>query len=102
MAETNRKQTGEQIKKGREHAITITERGRISVIGVNDVRAFDTESAELDTVLGILCIEGSELRLDMLDTEKGEAEINGKIDAVSYVDKDSGEKKGIFKRLIGC
>lgn len=102
MSEINRKQTGDTVKRSKEHTLSLEERGRLRVSGVNDVVAFDTEGAELDTVLGVLSVEGSGLKLDMLDTDSGMVEINGRIDSIVYSDTDTPKKQGLFKRLIGC
>lgn len=102
MSEINRKQAGEQPKRSKDHALSLEERGQLRVSGVNDVMSFDSDSAELDTVRGILSVEGNGLKLDMLDTDSGIVEINGRIDSIIYSDSGEGEKKGIFKRLMGC
>lgn len=102
MSEINRKLTADNQKGAKEHELSLTQRGRLCVSGVVDVTSFDQDGAELETVLGRLSVEGSGLKLDMLDTESGSVEINGRIDAISYSDADTTEKKGIFKRLLGC
>lgn len=102
MSEINRKQTTEQQRGNGEHSLSLDKRGRLCVSGVIDVSSFDSDSAELETVMGILSVDGSGLKLDMLDTESGNVQINGRIDSIAYSDSDTSEKKGIFKRLIGC
>lgn len=102
MSEINRRQTGDQPKRSKEHTLSLEERGRLRISGVIDVTSFDSDSAELETVLGILSVEGGGLKLDMLDTESGNVEINGRIDSIAYSDSGTNEKKGIFKRLMGC
>ena len=102
MSDINRKQSSEQLKKSKEHTLSLLERGKLRVSGVNDVTSFDSEGTVLDTVLGIMSVDGSGLKLDLMDTESGTVEINGRIDSIAYSDRDSGERRGLFKRLMGC
>ena len=66
---------------------------------MREVLSFDSESMALDTELGILNIEGSELCVTKLDTEGGAVEFNGRINGMFYSDGEE-EKKGFFGRLF--
>ena len=49
------------------------------------------EKVLLDTDMGMLTIKGKELHISRLSLELGEADLEGKVDSISYSDK--GHKK---------
>ena len=92
-------------KRDPMQAQTLSLRGRksLEVNGVNDVVRLDEEGVVLSTVCGMLTVEGTSLRVKVLDLEAGTVEIDGKIDAMLYFDaseNDGSEKRGLFKRLF--
>ena len=86
-----------EIKK--EHEIVLVKRSEMSVSGVCEVISFDEESVRLKSVEGELFIEGSDVKIGVLDTERGVVTLSGKINGFYYTDEDKGEKKGFFSRL---
>ncbi len=81
----------------KSHGLTLNGRRELSLFGVADILAFDSEEAELQTVMGKLTVEGEELKIGVLDTNSGEVTISGKISALVY--REDGEaKRGFFKR----
>lgn len=48
----------------------------------------------LETALGMLCIRGSDLHVNRLTPEKGEVDVSGQIDSLSYSDVGSYKKQG--------
>jgi sporulation protein YabP len=56
----------------------------------------------MDTEEGALVIKGTGLHVSRLTLEKGEADVEGRISALSYSDKKSVSKKGesIVKRMF--
>lgn len=69
------------------------------VTGVKDVLSFDANEVLLETEQGILMIKGSNLHVTRLTVEKGEVEIDGKVDSFTYSDMGSGRKNG--ESLLG-
>ncbi len=59
--------------------------------GVKDVLSFDANEVLLETVQGLLMIRGEELHVNRLTLEKGEVDVDGKIDSLAY--SDSGGVK---------
>ena len=83
---------------GREHAVTLVDRKRLSLTGVEDVDCFNEQIVVLRTPLGTLTIAGAGLNISQLSLEEGRVEVEGEVDALEY----SGGKKsgGLFSRLF--
>jgi len=88
------KQTSE-----REHLLTLKDRKSLNINGIVEVMSFDDRSVMLKTVCGELSIEGNELHISELDTGKGEVSVDGNIEALTYYDTRSDERKGRFGRF---
>ncbi|MDO5154677.1 MAG: sporulation protein YabP [Eubacteriales bacterium] len=84
------------------HKITLTNRKAGIITGVNAVVSFDTNEILLETELGILLIKGAELNVTRLTLEKGEVEVDGHIDSLTYSDMKPGlrDENGLFMRLF--
>ncbi|MCR5753978.1 MAG: sporulation protein YabP [Acetatifactor sp.] len=54
------------------------------ISGVLDVLSFDTKEVLLQTDLGILLLRGDDLHVNRLTLEKGEVDLDGRIDSLSY------------------
>jgi len=74
------------------HKLIINARKAINITGVNDVLSFDAGEVLLSTEQGILMIRGTELHVNRLTLEKGEVDIDGRIDSLTYSDAASGSK----------
>lgn len=64
------------------------------VSGVADVLSFDLSEILLETDQGMLMIKGSDLHVNRLTLEKGEVDIEGKIDSLTYSEVSSYGSKG--------
>ena len=82
------------------HEIKLSQRESLVVSGVNEVESFDDVSAILKTVCGRLTVEGNNLKMTVLDTEKGLVTLDGIIELLSYSDDTRSESKGVFKSLF--
>lgn len=71
---------------GRTHKVTMTNRRSCSINGVNDVLSFDIHEVLLETEQGMLMIRGNELHVSRLTLDKGEVDVDGKIDSFTYSD----------------
>ena len=92
----------EEKKINQKHTILIDERNKISVTGVLDVFAFDEENIVAETELGMLTIKGMDLHVNKLNLEKGELEVEGELDSVSYsqVGGHDKSKNSLLARLF--
>lgn len=84
----------------REHDIKLFSRKEMSISGVREVVSFDEESVRLMSVEGEIYVEGENIKIGVLDTDKGVVTLTGKINGFYYVNEDKGEKKSFFSRLI--
>ncbi|NLL00378.1 MAG: sporulation protein YabP [Clostridiales bacterium] len=90
----------QQVLKG--HKLNIIARRTATITGVNDVLSFDAGEVLLQTEQGVLMIRGSELHVNRLTLEKGEVDIDGRIDSLTYSDTTNHGKSGesLFGRLF--
>lgn len=82
----------ERTQNFKSHTLNVSNRKVVTITGVNDVLSFDSGEVLLDTIDGILMIRGSELHVSRLTLEKGEVDVDGKVDSLTY-----SEGKGIHK-----
>lgn len=66
------------------HKLMLTGRKTCALSGVNDVLSFDVNEILLETEQGMLMIRGSELHVSRLSLDKGEVDIDGRIDSFTY------------------
>ena len=83
--------------KPTNHKLLLDGRERLTVSGVEDVISFDECGVVLKTVMGILSIDGSELRIINLNVDAKDIEIAGKINGVIYQGAQS-PKNSLFKK----
>ncbi|MCI9525897.1 MAG: sporulation protein YabP [Lachnospiraceae bacterium] len=81
------------------HKIVISNRKSGVLNGVIDVLSFDVGEILLETELGMLMIKGNDLHVNRLTLEKGEIDIEGKIDSFTYSDVKTASKKN--ESLLG-
>lgn len=86
-----------EIKK--EHEIKLVKRKEMAIFGVCEVISFDDESVRLMSVEGEIYVEGEDIKIGVLDTDKGVVTLTGKINGFYYVSEDKNAKKGFFSRL---
>ncbi len=78
----------------RMHRMTMTNRKNCTINGVNDVLSFDIHEILLETEQGMLMIKGDDLHVSRLTLEKGEVDIDGRIDSFTYSDAAGSGHKG--------
>ena len=86
-----------EIKK--EHEIKLVKRKEMAIFGVCEVISFDDESVRLRSVEGEIYVEGEDIKIGVLDTDKGVVTLTGKINGFYYVSEEKNTKKGFFSRL---
>ena len=86
----------------KSHKLIINNRKTSTVTGVLDVLSFDLNEILLETEQGMLMVKGSDLHVNRLTVEKGEIDLSGTIDSVSYSDsKQSGAQgENFFAKLF--
>lgn len=78
---------------GAAHTLLLENRETLRLSGVEEVVSFDDRAVVLATALGMLSVDGSDLRVRHLDTERGDVLIQGKICGVVYVDSPAVQGK---------
>ena len=78
----------------RAHKLILNNRRTCNLTGINDVLSFDEKEIILETEQGMLMIRGNELHVSRLTLDKGEVDIDGKIDSFTYSDVAAGGQKG--------
>ena len=84
----------EKIKTAKAHKMMMDNRRKVEISGVNDVISFDLNTILLETDYGMITIKGSNLHVNRLSVEKGEVDVEGKLDGLNYSDISSYAKKG--------
>ena len=89
-------------QKARMHKLSLINRRSCTLTGVSDVLSFDVHEILLETELGMLMIKGSDLHVSRLTLEKGEVDIEGRIDSLVYSDvkKASKQAESLLGRLF--
>jgi sporulation protein YabP len=77
------------------HTLSLNSRSSLKLTGVVTVNSFDDNIIIVDTQEGTLTIKGQNLHVIRLTLEKGEADIDGKVDSLTY-----SEKKNRLKHLF--
>lgn len=77
-----------------QSSVLLTNRGLLSITGVEDIISFDETGIIMRTVLGIMTVDGAELHIVKLNVDNGDVIVEGRIDAVFYTDQNtSGGRK---------
>ena len=66
------------------HKLCLNERRQLTMTGVTEVVSFDDTAVVLQTSLGTLIVQGSELKLKTLSLEGGQVAVDGEITALVY------------------
>lgn len=88
--------------QNQSHRLSLIDRENMTVTGVRDVMSFDESEVLLETGMGMLTIRGSDLHVNRLTLEKGEVDVVGKIDSLTYADVGTYKRQGesFFSRLF--
>ena len=89
----------EEKQYSKAHKLMLSNRRTGTITGVSDVISFDITEVLLETEQGMLMIKGADLHVNRLTLEKGEVDIEGRIDSLAYSDVTSYQKQG--ESLIG-
>ena len=87
----------------RAHACRLENRSAASLTGVREVVSFDENQVVMDTDMGLLTIKGKDLHVSRLTVEKGEMEVEGQLDSLTYSSNEAYRKAGqsILARIFG-
>lgn len=93
--------SGEEKSKmpARAHTLTLDDRCRLSVTGVDDVESFDETVIVMNTAKGDLIVRGSGLHIGKIALDAGELRVEGLVSDISYEEK--AVHGGFWARLFG-
>jgi sporulation protein YabP len=79
--------------------LVLDNRERLCVDGVRNIDTFTDEYLEFSTALGIICVEGEDLKIEELRQDDGEIHITGSISGIFYKENKSARTflEKIFK-----
>lgn len=89
----------EEKQYSKAHKLILSNRRTGTITGVSDVISFDITEILLETEQGMLMIKGADLHVNRLTLEKGEVDIEGRIDSLAYSEVTSFQKQS--ESLIG-
>ena len=81
------------------HKLTLNERKSLTMTGVTEVVSFEESLVVLNTSLGVLTVQGSQLQLKNLSLDGGNVAVDGSIAALHY--EEPRQPGGWARRLFG-
>ena len=85
-------------RSAQSHSLSLTDRRRLTVSGVEDVESFDEDAVVLDTNGGTLTVRGSGLKIEKLSLDGGDLLVDGTVDALIYQEPE--EAASFLSRLF--
>ena len=82
------------------HELALKDRRPMTVSGVKEIVSFDEQSVHMLTEGGDLAVDGDGLRVKVLDLERGQVALEGRIDGVNYLVEEPSERRGFWSRLV--
>ncbi len=83
------------------HSLEMKNRRNVFLTGVTEILSFDEKEILLLTAEGKLMLKGLQLHVKGLDLGKGEAVLEGHVDSLIYLSKESGKKEeSLLKRMF--
>lgn len=83
------------------HNVIIKDRKVMELTGVKQIDSFDSSEFLLETAQGWMVIQGKDLTLGKLDTERGDVVIRGVFEALSYVSNKKGNgKESVISKIF--
>ena len=82
----------------REHNVSMISREKLDINGVIDVLDFDNTCVNIKTCMGVLSVEGTDIKIVSLSKDSGKIYIEGKFDNLFYYNGAEEKRNGIFRR----
>ena len=79
------------------HKLQLSERKSLTMTGVTEVVSFDESAVVLQTSLGLLIVQGQQLRLKNLSPDGGQVAVDGAISALSYEEPRQSGWRRLFR-----
>ena len=82
----------------KEHKISMISREKLDINGVIDVLDFDTSCVNIKTNMGVLSVEGNDIKIISFSKESECIYIEGKFDNLYYYNVSKEKRSGLFRR----
>ena len=82
------------------HEVKIINRESLYLSGIMKIDNFDDTEFFLHSVMGEILVKGEKLEVTLLDTDKGDVRIKGKINSISYTNSKKNNKESIITKLF--
>jgi sporulation protein YabP len=88
------------MQNGTGHTLSIDNRARVVVTGVEDVDCFNEQIVVLRTPLGELTLTGEGLNIAQLNLEEGRLIVEGELAAAEYARHGKAPGRGLWGKLL--
>ncbi|MEG0361589.1 MAG: sporulation protein YabP [Longicatena sp.] len=83
------------------HNVIMKDRKVMELTGIKQIDSFDANEFLLESAQGWMLIQGKDLKLGKLDTERGDVIINGLIESISYITNKKGKgKESVISKIF--
>lgn len=82
------------------HNVVLKDRKVLELTGVKQIDSFDASEFLMETAQGWMIVQGKDLTLGKLDTERGDVVIRGLIESMSYVSNKKGSKDSMMSKIF--
>ncbi|MDD4297144.1 MAG: sporulation protein YabP [Ruminiclostridium sp.] len=87
---------GKKTVEQEHQNITLRDRKKLLITGVNNVESFNEECIVVDTLLGLVVVRGIDMHINKLDVESAALDVEGEIGVIEYLDHTTPQRKGGF------
>ena len=83
------------------HRVLLGNRKKAVITGVQEIHSFNENEVLLLSEAGKILLKGEQLHVRKLNLEKGDAEVEGRVDSLSYLTRNAHKKdESILKRMF--
>jgi len=87
----------DELRAETGHHLTLEDREKLTVSGVEEVESFDENTIVMDTAQGALVVRGQGLHIEKLSLDGGDLRVEGMVESLTY--EENRERGGFFSRL---
>lgn len=81
------------------HKVTLVQRERLEITGVEEVESFDESTIIMSTNLGALIVRGEGLHIETLSLDGGALKVEGRVESLTYEEVNEA-RGGLLSRLF--
>ena len=83
------------------HRVLLENRKKAVITGVQEIHSFNENEVLLLSEAGKILLKGEQLHVRKLNLEKGDAEVEGRVDSLSFLTRNAHKKdESILKRMF--